>query len=271
MNVGYRETEAVRQLVEAGDIKRIQALVPTDITLLAAAELACCRSVSSPQHALLMPVIDAWAVRLPLLNTAIETLVGGKLPSRDRAFKREDSGFFPILHREWNDNDHHLFEGRFTAALKAGGFGTKTSMALAGAFKEMADNIVQHSAPAGHPPATGVLGYSVAQKTMTFVVADVGRGVLASLHENPEWRHLAESSDALEAVTQKHASRRIGMGPGGGFLQLFKSLADMQGHLIFRSGDGVLEIRGAPRARQGIKSYTVPFPGFQVSVSCSCG
>ncbi len=59
-----------------------------------------------------------------------------------------------------DDNDHHLFEARFDAALRQSGFG-KSSKAFVGAFKEMADNIVQHSGRAAQQPAQGIIGYYV--------------------------------------------------------------------------------------------------------------
>jgi hypothetical protein len=258
MTLTHRETEALRELAQNGRFDEINAIAPTSLTLLATIELSCCRFLSLAQHARLLLRVDSWTQQFPMLKSAVDTLRLGKIPCRSQAFVRQCWEFFPILNSQWADNDHHLFEARFTAAAKAVGFAPKTSIALAGAFREMTDNIVQHS------------GNSIADNVITFAVGDTGRGVLDSLHENPQWQHLTESADALEAITRKHASRRVGMGAGGGFLQLFKSLADLNGDLVFRSGDGILEIQGAPDIRNGTKGSATPFPGLQLAVSCSC-
>ncbi|MFN7141855.1 MAG: hypothetical protein ACK4UN_21250, partial [Limisphaerales bacterium] len=75
---------------------------------------------------------------------------------------------------------YHPYESRFVKAAKEHGFGAKAD-ALAGALFEMSDNVVQHGAEGGALPPKGVIGYHVEEGRLTFAVADVGRGVLASL------------------------------------------------------------------------------------------
>jgi len=268
MRLTHRETDEIRQLVESREIRPLESLQVTEVDLYAAIELACCQFLKRENHKILFPCVTQWAFRVPMLQSAIETIHRGNVPLRINPFRPRPWEFFPITTASWNDNDYHLFESRFTAAVRQAGFGRK-STALAGAFFEMADNITQHSGPSSVNPARGILGYQVESEQMTFGVGDVGRGVLASLTENPAWKHIEESADALEAIVKDHASRRLGLGPGQGFLQVFKSLADMNGQLIFRSGDGLLTIAGQPDRRQASKGSAVFFPGFQLSVSCS--
>jgi hypothetical protein len=143
------------------------------------------------------------------------------------------------------------------------------SKGLAGAFKEMADNVIQHSGPNPDQPARGFIGYHVADGIMSYGVGDVGRGVLGSLKENPTWQGLADSVEALDAIVTKQASRRPLGGEGGGFKQFFKSLADLNGHIVLRSGNGVMRIWGTPNGRRGEKGLASPLPGLQLCVTCS--
>jgi hypothetical protein len=268
MRFTHRETEAIRQLAEAKEIESLETLSVTEIDVYSAFEIACLRCLENERHRVLFPLLSKWETQFPMLKSAVETLIHGAIPPRINSFQPRLWEFFPITNASWNDNDHHLFESRFTAGLRQAGFGRK-SIALAGAFFEMADNVTQHSGMSSAHPARGILGYHVQPNKMTFAVGDVGRGVLSSLIENPVWSHLQESSDALEAIVRDHASRRIGMGPGNGFLQILKSLADMNGHLVFRSGNGVLTISGKPDMRHATKGSVNFFQGFQLSVSCS--
>lgn len=268
MKITHRETEEIRQLAESKEIESLETVSGADFDVYSAVELACYRFLGHPNHEVLFPYLDQWASANPMLHSAIETMLTGRVPPRIDIFQARLWEFFPIVNASWNDNDHHLFESRFTASVRDAGFGRKAT-ALAGAFFEMADNVTQHSGVSSTQPARGILGYQVEPDRMTFSVGDVGRGVLASLTGNPAWKHLEDSADALEAAVKSNASRRIGLGDGNGFGQVFKSLADMNGYLVFRSGDGVLTIEGEAGKRQGTKASAVFLPGFQLSVTCS--
>ena len=181
MRLTYQETEAIRELAETGGIDQLAGVSVTEVDVYAAVELACCWFLNNRSHRVLFPFLERWATQIPILASAIQTMAVGQVPARVNAFQPRDWEFFPITNPAWINNDHHLFESRFTAAVRDAGFGKK-AMALAGAFFEMADNITQHSGISTRQIARGILAYQVEAGKMTFAVGDVGRGVLASLN-----------------------------------------------------------------------------------------
>jgi hypothetical protein len=267
MNLTTEETEELRQLIENEDTSALRKVFVEAVSLGAAVELACFRAMPNGNTEI-FGILDEWASRVPVLSAAFKTMLWQIKPDRIDKFAPRRFEFFPVSCSAWDDNDHHLFEGRFDAGLRQSGFG-KGSKAFVGAFKEMADNIVQHSGPASQKPAKGIIGYYVWDGCMVYAVGDIGRGVLASLQENPDWQELKDSEEALTAITTKGASRRVLSGEGGGFKQLFRSLADLNGLIILRSGNGLMSIKGSPGGRVSQGRLAIPFPGLQLSVACS--
>jgi len=262
------EVEEIRYLAINGHPEELERITISDVDLGAAVELACCRFIWRQSVPIVVRVFENWANSVPILRAAFRALVEGVVPSRQLKFEPQEIEFYPLVGTCWANNDHHLFASRFCKSVKGVGFG-RTSQALAGAFHEMADNVAQHSASSGSMPARGLLGYRVAQQKMSFAVGDVGRGVLASLKENSQWQQISDSGAALEAILHQGASRRINAGPGEGFKQLFKSLGSLQGFLSFRSGDGFISLSGSRDAYIERRGSAIPFPGFQLSVTCS--
>jgi hypothetical protein len=268
MIVTSHEVEEIRYLVENSDSATLANVRISDVSLFAAVELSCCRILWSKRFPAVVKVLDRWAQSFPILKSAIQTFRNGSIPCRFLKFAPQEFEFYPVLSPNWAANDHHLFASRFTASLRQAGFAQK-SQALAGAFREMAENIVQHSSISAAQSVRGLLGYYVGNRTMSFVVADIGRGVLASLRDNPQWLHLSDSISAIEAILRDGASRKINMGPGEGFKQLFKSLANLRGFLEFRSGDGLVSMEGTPSGYLETKQHASPSAGFQLGVTCS--
>ncbi len=90
-----------------------------------------------------------------------------------------------------------------------------------GALGELPDNVFEHSGR----PESGVVAYA-AHNGALFVVADAGRGVLASLRDNPEFSLLADSEAALRVAASDGASRHArNTGHGYGIGQVFRALA----------------------------------------------
>lgn len=193
-------------MVSSGQLSLLRGEKAEHASLPAALELACCLAEWQGNHPAAQ-TLKNWALECPVLSAAFNAF-DSKLaePSGDPWAGREYE-FFPIT-RDFLDSDqHHMFESRFAASLRENGFQPKAA-ALVGAFHEMADNIVQHSGASSSAPATGIVGYHVSDEAMSFVVGDVGRGIHASLLENPAWRDLAGSIEAIKAVVVEHASRR---------------------------------------------------------------
>jgi len=102
------------------------------------------------------------------------------------------------------------------------------------------------------------------------MLADLGRGALHSLKENPKWGQLQNSKDALLAIIQQHASRRPYGGDGEGFKEVFRSLANLNGLIELFSGDGRIRITSTPPSgRQATPQFTGLLSGFQITVNCS--
>ena len=175
------------------------------------------------------------------------------------------------VHGGWlQTSDWQLFLQRFGRSLQRHGYGDRFAYALAGAFGEMADNVGQHGARSGQPNARGLAGFHVTEDQASFVVVDTGRGLLASLRENPHWRHLKENAQALEAVVRQRATRRVHHLYGDGFNELFNALVDRQGSVRVRSGEASVRL-GAERAgrRFELEFGAAAGPGVSVGVICA--
>jgi hypothetical protein len=163
--------------------------------------------------------------------------------------------------------DFQLFLKRFSGALEAVGFGSELSHAIAAALGEMADNIVQH---ANQPSrAHGIVAYETNERSMIFVVVDVGQGILRSLRQLSKWQHLQSHKEALFAAVCEGATSRIGAVQGTGFKQVHRALASHNGVLRFRTGDTVLTLTGASDPKTAIAARVAPMGGFQICVSCN--
>jgi hypothetical protein len=177
--------------------------------------------------------------------------------------------FFRLRHREDQTGlSYQLYQERFVRSLKEAEFQRKFAEALAGAMFEMTDNVVQHSL-VSPGEFNGLAGYHVLPGYMAFAVIDVGQGVLASLSRSPRWVALQAASDALQAAVIQHASSRPDQPEGEGFRTLFKSLADRNCRLRFRSDNAALNIEDAGMHREAAIASSPPLCGLQLSVCCT--
>jgi len=249
-----------------------QSITPSGITLAALLELACSwwmwtqNAANAPSQ-----VVASWGMHLTDIRHANALLVdGAEVQKRCAPFDAPRKELWCIRSRDdWCGDPATLFQARFRRSLEQRGFGKKLSIALSKAMQEMADNVVQHSGRDDAHPARGLVGYHIEERWMTYAVADVGRGILASLRTNPRWGSLLSSEGALRASICQHASRRIDAPYGAGFSQVQKSLADLNGKLRFRSGDACLTLAGYRDARRVILSSSPHLLGFQLAVTCS--
>lgn len=139
---------------------------------------------------------------------------------------------------------------------------------LMGAVGELQDNVFEHSGASD----TGLVAYGVTHGSFEFVVADAGRGVLASLRENAEFAHLADTGAALRVAASDGASRHaLDTGRGYGIGQLFRALAHDAAELRFRSGDHALRLWGdAPSLTGQIElAQKAWLDGLTITVRCA--
>ena len=153
-------------------------------------------------------------------------------------------------------------------AAVAAGLAKGLVAGLMGALGELQDNVFEHSGR----PETGVIAYAAGDGTFEFVVADAGRGVLASLRENPEFAGLEDSGAALRVAASDGASRYArSTGHGYGIGQLFRALAHDAAELRFRSGDHALRLWGdAPSLTGQVDLMQKAWlDGLSISVRCA--
>jgi hypothetical protein len=177
--------------------------------------------------------------------------------------------FYRLRTREDQVSERYqLFRERFVRSLQASAFPMEFSYAVAGAFGEMTDNIIQHSQQTSED-FTGMAGYHVCHGYMTFAVSDVGQGVLNSLKTSPVWLHLENAAAALRSAVCDNASRRPAHPKGDGFRTVFRSLVDRNAVLRFRSDDALLTLVGEHEHRRGAEVFSPPLAGLQLSVCCA--
>lgn len=272
MKLTPKEVDQIRQLVADNRFDSLKPLVIDQLTLGAAIEL-CCAACDWETRGLVhaFKSFQNWISAKPELHQIWRTLLNGLPPRSNVAVFHAPAVEFVRVHRpdDLIGNMWPLFLMRFARSLQKHHFPAQLAQALAVAFGEMADNIIQHSGPTPETSALGIVGYHVADSWMTFAVGDIGRGILSSLTTAAQWGHLTNSKTALIAAVQDFATSRINRQYGNGFKQVHKALADLNGVLRFGSGDAVLTLLGQTEPRQAVTAFVAPRRGFQLSVTCS--
>lgn len=215
-------------------------------------------------------LVEAIGTRWPILRDVIHFVAADRDPEPEALFASPALELFALRNRDsYLTEDWTFYRQRLVRSMVGSGFAKKLAYALSRALAEMADNVVQHSGPDDLHPAPGVVGYHVGPSAMTFCVVDQGRGTLASLRTNPRWQQLADSRTAICEAVLNSATRRIGVAKGLGFTEVQKAIADVNGNLRFRSGDGVLLLDGRGMRRKA-RAMSAPWlSGMQVTVACS--
>jgi hypothetical protein len=269
MNLDAGDVDDFRRAVDAGAEIRVPDV--DDLSLGAAFELAV--AFVGWRHANTragMTTVAAIAKNHRVLDRAIDALDGVvSIVPGDYATPSVD--IQPAV-RSLDAIEWSLFAQRLRRSLEQkGGFDAKRALALSKMMSELVDNVIEQSSIAGTPPAPAVVGYAIDAGRMTFAIGDVGRGVLASLSDNPIWRdRLPDSRAAIAAAVLEHASRRAAIGVEGfGLRTVQQAVVDLDGSLRFRSGDAALTLDGPEDAREIRRSDSPPMAGFQVSVSCA--
>ncbi len=212
----------------------------------------------------------AIAVEPPVFHQIVGALSDGVISGagiRDRAgafplsrFDPDDLGSGGLVWDQWAK---HAENSAVAAGLPRG-----LAAALMGALGELQDNVFEHSGR----PESGLVAYAASAGAFEFVVADAGRGVLASLRENPDFAGLADSGAALRVAASDGASRHArSTGRGYGVGQLFRALAHEAAELRFRSGDHALRLWGdAPSLTGQVKlAQRAWLDGLTISVRCA--
>lgn len=255
----------IDSLINALIQKRLMTVPIEGFSLGAASELAAWMfgNAVSPDS------LDLPIMKSAHFTAAWRLLNGGGAVLPPKRFDEVNEAFHPLraktdmLHESWTG-----FVERLAASLKRNGFPSDSHQALAGAFEDMADNVVQHSNFGMQTPANGFAAYKVNQGTLSFTIADVGIGALASLRYNPVYAEIPNGRTALDLIARESASRRTGQGQGEGYKSLFVGLARFNGTVRLRSANGVLTLQGAFDKVSPVSSSQHAVPGLQLSVEC---
>lgn len=180
-----------------------------------------------------------------------------------------DTGFQRTTYNPMDEASDPVRTGFLVAASLAAqraGFSLEVAQTLAAAVREMETNIHEHS----ELSETGILAFHADAGIFEFVAADCGVGVLATLHESPDYPDLQDHGIALREVLKPGVSR-YGRAAhrGNGFRELFVGLASLNADLRFRSGDHALTISGPhPELKTARLAQKPFFQGFAASVRC---
>jgi len=262
----------LNELLSDGSGEELARLDPTSATLAGLVEIGALAATIADEkkRALLALFVERQSTRWPLLQhiTAAFQNTQGRPASVLEMHAAPEQEVWALADRHSiTDSQFTLYLLRFERSLKAAGFPAKFSTAVAAAFSEMADNVIQHSGNQKYPVA-GVAGYHVAQGAMNYVVTDVGQGALSKLKATAKWAALASERDALIAIGRDGATSRP-VKCGSGYFQVFESFLDRRGSVKMRSGDGLAYLTGNLSNRHAEGSNTQYFTGFRVFVSCS--
>jgi anti-sigma regulatory factor (Ser/Thr protein kinase) len=252
--VSIREVEQYQWRVATNDIPLTVPVKGTELSLAAAIELACFEQFLLHTH-------DENKLRIRFPTCGVWKLVRSLRWPNANGTVRENSTVLTALPR---NSGRRWFESirSFQADLKEHGFSHSLAGSLTGAAGEIIDNVFQHS----ETELPGVFGYQLSRRKVTFCVADLGVGVLKSLRQNPQYRYLTTSMDALQTAIAPGVSR-FNMG-GYGFSTLLRSVAELWGKTRLRSGQAVLVFDRETEERRRMLSYLPPFLGMQVSAIC---
>lgn len=158
-----------------------------------------------------------------------------------------------------------FFQMRFKKATLEAGFHKNVANALAVGLNEMVENAARHA----QADVPSLAGYFVRPNIAQFGVVDVGRGVLASLHDRAEYRGIASNTDAIRMALRPGVTSDPSGRGGLGFQDIFKALTEQWGVLRFRSGGGCVTMDGlSPGVETGTLGFPPALPGFQVMVTC---
>jgi len=239
-------------------------------TLPGIMEYGCLRHAVGPKVLPLLPE----AVAQSRLGCALQA-VKWRLRSRNtgvpkislKSIDTQSEEFFVLEKQsDLQQDDWKLFAARLTRSAEAVGFSYDQASLILAALIEMAENAVIH-AECAEPR---LVGYRVMTGIAQFCVADVGRGVLASLRSCLDYVDIAHDGPAIRKALQDGISR-YGRGRGGfGFHPIFKALTAQWGRLRFRSGGGCITMDGTGLdADKGQEHFPPAMPGFQVTVTCA--
>lgn len=108
------------------------------------------------------------------------------------------------------------------------------------AFEELLANIEEHSAPSEDRPAHSFVQVQGYRQEIDLAFGDLGVGYRTSLRKNPDFRDLADETEALRGVLMDGYSRFGDREErGGGLRHVWQRVQRLDGRMKILSGDGL--------------------------------
>lgn len=214
------------------------------------------------QRSGLIPTDPSWLDTDMLVDLRSAIIAGNETWSSSGDARTSMMKLMPVaMSNEWT-----AFAMEAKRAAVFAGFDADWAGQLVAAMRELEDNIREHS----DAIEGAYLATRASPGAFEFVVADQGRGVLATLREAPDFQHLTTDGEALRATLSEGVSRfGLNKGRGFGYRPLFTGLVNRRATLRFRSGCGSLVMDGVtpalPSARLGAKPHC---NGLFISACC---
>lgn len=244
----------------------LAAATPTEISLGGALEAASWACSGGDE---VRSLVERWVSPLPLGREALALLAG---PRSGTLAGGHDAPVWEVRHSPLREelaggppgDSWTYFRDRFgRSCQQRAGLSREQALKLATALEEMADNVASHAGDG----ARGLVGYRVGNGgQVSFSIVDIGRGVRASLADNPAHAAIATDAAALESAVRHHASSRM-EGPGTGFTRLVVAVSNLNARLTFRSDTARLTADGTGVGdRVWTHGATARMAGFQLVV-----
>jgi hypothetical protein len=264
----------LRQVVQEGNVTVLERQDFYALTVGGLLELVCAQTRwLEEKNSVGLSFFERCAARFALLQATHRQLIDARGSGAQFRWLPEDGAIVirVVSHRAAFDDEleYSEFQQAFVRRLKSCGFNAGFATALSSLMAEIVENVPDHSAPEGVEMSPALIGYHTQPGVVDLSVMDLGRGVLASLRENPKWAWLSNSREAIMATLEKGATRLTFHATGGGFRQAIKSVVDRNGLMRVASGDGAAIVIAVRQGRQVTGELAPWLPGMRVTLSFS--
>lgn len=271
MTLTSAEAAKVRGFARNGSGGLLPSAPFTGISLGGLFELVCSWHHEYSQSAAKTILAD-FGRRFPLFalgRQQIENAAAGRSVFSPQVIDERNIQIFGLRRTEdYTGNSWSAFMMAFRRHLIAAGFERDFAFALSKVFAELAQNVPDHSAADVSRQSVALVGFHIRAGEADFGVADVGRGMLESLHTSPKWAGLKTSIDAVEAVVHRHATRKAGHMEGGGFKETLQAFVDHNCELRVSTGTANAVVGQTSQGRQLSATAVTDLPGVRVIGTC---
>ena len=145
------------------------------------------------------------------------------------------------------------FEETVRERLRQAGLPIHFSDVVAAATEELISNAIEHA----QSPVCPIAAYDITDGGWRFCVTDVGRGIRASLADNPSFAELDNDVAAVQEALKPGVSRTRIPGRGYGFSNVFKALVDREATVRIRTASVSVNWIGRGLAHQRLHFLTL--------------